>query len=206
MPSPTIKTFLPTTLAVRAARKSLQAVATCAPVIFLILFAMPSQASDRWPEGIDRVVEQQTQSLNAMVRHYSRATADEKSRLLEEMTAVALDRKQILTQQVEENPGLLLRVALPAHLRDRMPIELQDFIEQRLEIQGKLIVFYEDHEGGPRLRYELETVDDRLPLHFKALPPKLLSGTRVRVTGRVQTYRGALELVPSLPYDVDVLK
>jgi len=30
-------------------------------------------------------------------------------------------------------------------------------------------------------------------------------GTRVRVNGRVENYRSNLELVPALPYDVEVL-
>jgi DNA/RNA endonuclease YhcR with UshA esterase domain len=30
-------------------------------------------------------------------------------------------------------------------------------------------------------------------------------GTRVRITGTVQEYRGELEIVPALPYDAEVL-
>jgi hypothetical protein len=168
--------------ACRGPRKLLQTLILCAPVCVLILSVKPSQAADRLPQGIDRVVEQQTQSLVAMARDHSRATADGKSQLLEQMTAIALDRKNILVQQIGDNPGLLLRVALPPQLRNRMPFEVRELLERRLEIEGKLMVSYEDHEDAPRLRYDLETVDNRLPLHFKALPPKLLSNTRVRVT------------------------
>ena len=46
------------------------------------------------------------------------------------------------------------------------------------------------------------TILDRIP---KANPALGTAGTRVRVVGVVQEYRGNLEIVPALPYDVEVL-
>ncbi|MEA3396033.1 MAG: hypothetical protein U9R05_01045, partial [Chloroflexota bacterium] len=55
---------------------------------------------------------------------------------------------------------------------------------------------------GQALVFLWDTVLERVP---QANPALGTPGTRVRVTGVVQEYRGALEVVPTLPYDVEVL-
>lgn len=57
-------------------------------------------------------------------------------------------------------------------------------------------------ETGATKVFIWRTTLDRIP---KANPALGTVGTRVRVVGVVQEYRGSLELVPTLPYDVEVL-
>ena len=52
------------------------------------------------------------------------------------------------------------------------------------EVDGTLEVHYEDSQAGTRLRYYLDTGNERLSLAFARNPPRrLLSGTRVRARG-----------------------
>ena len=57
-------------------------------------------------------------------------------------------------------------------------------------------------ETGATKVFIWRTTLDRIP---KANPALGTVGTRVRVVGVVQEYRGSLEIVPTLPYDVEVL-
>jgi DNA/RNA endonuclease YhcR with UshA esterase domain len=57
-------------------------------------------------------------------------------------------------------------------------------------------------ETGAAPVFIWRTILDRIP---KANPALGTVGTRVRVVGVVQEYRGSLEIVPALPYDVEVL-
>jgi hypothetical protein len=65
-----------------------------------------------------------------------------------------------------------------------MPLEVQAFIERRLELEGELEVVYEDYaDGSHRLRHNLKTDAERIALHFKSPPQGLLSGTPARISG-----------------------
>lgn len=57
-------------------------------------------------------------------------------------------------------------------------------------------------ETGAAPVFIWRTILDRIP---NANPALGTPGTRVRVVGLVQEYRGSLEIVPALPYDVEVL-
>lgn len=57
-------------------------------------------------------------------------------------------------------------------------------------------------ETGAAPVFIWRTILDRIP---KANPALGTPGTRIRVVGVVQEYRGSLEIVPALPYDVEVL-
>jgi len=58
-----------------------------------------------------------------------------------------------------------------------------------------------DETGATKI-FIWRTTLDRIP---NANPALGTVGTRVRVVGVVQEYRGSLEVVPTLPYDVEVL-
>src|SRR5258705_4783164 len=52
------------------------------------------------------------------------------------------------------------------------------------DVDGTLEVHYEDSQAGTRLRYYLDTGNERLSLAFERNPPRhLLTGTRVRARG-----------------------
>lgn len=162
---------------------SFPAIIVCASAIFVAGLAnaapvLPEQASE---------AAQRTQSIVTMAKQYRRAVAEEKADLLEQMVALALERQQLLLQLVEDNPGAVLRVALPAKLRAQLPEEARFYVEQRLELEGTLEVLVEDYENGSqRLRHALRTeLGEQFSLHFASPPPSLVSGKRVRVGGAV---------------------
>lgn len=66
--------------------------------------------------------------------------------------------------------------------------------------QGATLSIFDETGAAPIFIWR--TTLDRIP---KANPALGTVGTRVRVVGLVREYRGRLEIVPTLPYDVEVL-
>src|SRR5690348_7223413 len=127
--------------------------------------------------------ERLTLQLSALHRQYL-AAASGKSQALSRLQAVARTRQQVLTALMESDPGGVLRVAVPASLRAGLPAAVQSSIEQRVQLQGKLEVLYEDSHTSARLRHFLEVGGQRLELKFAQNPPThLLTGAIVRVQG-----------------------
>ncbi len=56
-------------------------------------------------------------------------------------------------------------------------------LEEEMEVEGVLEVMYEDRYDGSRLHYVLDAGGRRFSLHFAADPPKLHTGSWVRVKG-----------------------
>jgi len=71
----------------------------------------------------------------------------------------------------------------------------------RLEANSSGVKIFVGDDTGEIVVFVWRTVLDRIPNNV-ALGEV---GTRVRVNGRVENYRSNLELVPALPYDVEVL-
>lgn len=88
---------------------------------------------------------------------------------------------------------------------------LADHINELVTITGEIInvedagpgvkIWVADETGQVQV-FMWDNVLERVP---QANPALGTPGTRVRVTGEVQEYKGALEVVPTLPYDVEVL-
>jgi len=102
----------------------------------------------------------------------------------------------------------VLRIAVPADLRDSLPPAVQAYVEEKVEAEGILEVLAEDRDQESRLLYFLEAAGERFSLHFVANPPThLQTGSRVRVKGlRVERtlildfgYTGVEILLATLP-------
>lgn len=94
---------------------------------------------------------------------------------------------------------------------DRSIDSLGGHLDELVTISGE-IVNVEDAGSGVKIWVADETGqvqvfiwDNVLARIPQANPALGTPGTRVHVTGRVQEYKGALEVVPTLPYDVEVL-
>ena len=96
------------------------------------------------------------------------------------MLGVAAERHRLLASLIETRPGEVLRVALPADLREGFPVGVRPLIEQRVELEGVVTLLAVDPGG---YFYFLDVASTRVSLHFAAEPPELLTGTRVRVRG-----------------------
>jgi len=71
----------------------------------------------------------------------------------------------------------------------------------RLEGAGSGVKIFVGDDTGEIVVFVWRSILDRIPNNV-ALGEE---GTRVKINGRVENYRSNLELVPSLPYDVEVL-
>ena len=125
-----------------------------------------------------------THSLVGLNNAYQKASPDAKPQALQKLIDATVERQALLAELMENDPGAVLRVAIPARVRNGMPVEVQAFIEQRLEIEGELEVMYEDYaDGSYRLRHTLKADGKRIALHFKSSTPDLLSDTPVKING-----------------------
>ena len=155
-------------------------------ILFIGLFLALSWASPAFSDPGKRAnAEALTHSLVGLNSAYQKAAPAAKSAALQKLTDATVERQALLAELVKTDPGAVLRTAIPSRVRKGMPVEVQAFIEQRLEIEGELEVLYEDYaDGSHRLRHTLKTNNgERISLHFKSNPHGLLSGTEVNASG-----------------------
>jgi DNA/RNA endonuclease YhcR with UshA esterase domain len=98
-----------------------------------------------------------------------------------------------------------------AYALERAIGAIGDTVGQRVTISGQVkrtentdsgIKLFVGDDTGEALVYIWSNILERVPDHEALAAP----GTQVRITGMVQEYRGELEIVPALPYDVEVLE
>lgn len=135
------------------------------------------------PQSTETFVENQTNFLSHLAKRYQKASATQRQELLSQLVSVAKARQKQLAKLMVENPGAVLRVALPASVLAKLPSEVLEKFERRAEMEGTLEVIYEDYEDQHILRHYLVANNERFSLHFKSDPSKLTSGTPVRVRG-----------------------
>ena len=125
-----------------------------------------------------------TKTLIALNARFQAAGRAERAGLSGRLLSVAATRQQALAALLESNPGEVLRVALPAALRSRLPSSVRPYIEREAALEGVLLVLHEDWPGGGRYRHLLDTTSGRYLLHFASRQPThLLTGSRIRVRG-----------------------
>jgi hypothetical protein len=128
--------------------------------------------------------EELTVSLDGLLSQYQKASSFKKEQLLSELEDVAAQRKQILLSLMEDNPGEVLRLALPERVRAGMPDPVKAMLEKRITMEGDLEVLCEDYDDGThRMRYFVKSGKDKFSLYFKGDPPEILSGVHARVNG-----------------------
>lgn len=129
------------------------------------------------------LAEKLTQTIVSFGERYRLATSTERGRILAELTELTQTRRELLSLLVQDDPGAVLRVAVPAAIRERMPARIRDRIEAEGEVEGELETAYEDDDTSSRLVYALRSGGRRLELRFAADFPELPTGARVRVRG-----------------------
>jgi hypothetical protein len=134
--------------------------------------------------GHAKIAEQLTARLTGLLTAYNKASENAKANALDELVAVAEERHALLARLIEDDPGTVLRVALPAKVRNSMPADVRHSLEQSLDLEGELTVLYEEYEDGrARLRHLLNTGGKHIAMHFRDNPPQLLSGEQVVAQG-----------------------
>ncbi|PWT89578.1 MAG: hypothetical protein C5B54_08690, partial [Acidobacteria bacterium] len=134
------------------------------------------RSKDSSPEGL-------THQLVVVNRQYQTANIRQKGKLLSKLLKITAKREQLLADTVQNNAAEALRVALADSLSSTFPAQARDHIEKSVVLEGELEVVYEDYNQHGRLRYFLKIPNQRFSLYFKAHPPVLQTGAKVRVSG-----------------------
>src|SRR5262249_32289444 len=82
------------------------------------------------------------------------------------MVSTAEAREQRLSELIAEQPGLVIRQAIPESQRAALPAAVQSHVEQQQQLTGTLEILHEDGPSGSRYHYFLTRPDERLALHF----------------------------------------
>ncbi|WP_372836219.1 M12 family metallopeptidase, partial [Pontibacterium sp.] len=126
-----------------------------------------------------------TQDLIAQHRTWAQSQGAAKSQAQTNLIAKAEARREFLAELVKTNPEEALRFAIPDEKQVGMPQDVLDKLEQRVEVEGELDVFYEDYEDGSHiLRSFVKTsFGERFELHPVGNTKEMQSGKKVRING-----------------------
>jgi hypothetical protein len=136
------------------------------------------------PSGRNPSAESLTQTLVSLNARYRTAGPAERVRLTNRLLTTAATRWQLLASLMETDPAAVLRVALPARVRSRLPSRVSAYLEKEAQLEGTLEILHEDWPTGGRYRYHLHSTGGRYSLHFaNRQPTHLLTGARIRIRG-----------------------
>ncbi|MCM2277866.1 MAG: NEW3 domain-containing protein [Oligoflexia bacterium] len=128
--------------------------------------------------------EKLTRAIPDLGAAFRAASPSERSARLEVLLAAIAERRALLGVIIGQDPGTVLRLALPESVRSGLPEEVQARLERFEKLQGKLDVRIEDYPGGKsRVTHSLESPGQRTSLHFAGTPPSLQSGVALEATG-----------------------
>lgn len=154
--------------------------AAAAALLAILLVAAGAPA---WAQATSSP-EALTQSLVSLGAQHRAAAPGQQAQTLRNLLNVAADRQKQLLKLVETDPAAVLRVAVPSPVRASLPPQVQAYVEQDVKTDGELQVLHEDWANSSRFSYFLKTsAGERLSLHFAKDAPRLLTGSRVRVSG-----------------------
>lgn len=134
----------------------------------------------------NQAARDQTISLIDAYQAWANAGPGQRGQALSLLLAIARARHDSLAAIIDDDPGEVLRVALPPTMRAGMPPETAGLIEQDDEEDGDLEVLHFDFTDPAANRYDyvLKTPSGRIALNFAADPPtELPTGTHVHAKG-----------------------
>lgn len=155
-------------------------------VILAGFFVTPAGSSFGQPidaDNPDISLEEATHALVGLGAEHKIAPHDRRSLIHDRLLAHAAHRNQRLAALIEKDPQEVLRLAMPARHRAKLPPAVRAHVEQEVTDEGELEVLHEDNDHGGQFHYFLNSGAERVKLHFAAHPPRHHSGTRVRVSG-----------------------
>jgi hypothetical protein len=145
--------------------------------------ATPAPAAEKQSRAQDLTLQ-----LGQSLKVYHQAPSSIKVTLLGNLKNIALERRQLMLDLMDNDPGAALKIVLPNSLQQNLPEALQPLFEQSADLEGELERMFEDHvdRSQSRLRYYLETPHgDHYSIHFAAEPKNLISGSKVKLHGAI---------------------
>ena len=124
----------------------------------------------------------------ALLRHvdaHQRAGYAQKAAAVDALVAAARERRAHLAELATSDPAEVLRVAIPADVRSRLPAEARELVEEAVEAEGELEVLHVDHVDSADDFYvhTLSTDQGRYTLHFAGAAPDAATGAHAKVRG-----------------------
>lgn len=102
-------------------------------------------------------------------------------------TLIAKQRKQLLLNEISNNPESFLRHALSPQTREALPkpLKIQKLIEEELEVKGKWTLIHMDDFSNKRSLniYRIVAGEKTYNLHFTKDPPIISNGATVTIRG-----------------------
>lgn len=150
-----------------------------------MLLADTNHASTSAQTAVDESASARTAELVSLVKRWKNADASQRGALRSPLLAKVEQRRSQLEELIQTKPAEVLRVAIPEDKQQGMPAEVVARLEQRLDLEGELEVFFEDYEDGShKLRHVLKTsFGERFELHFAEPRREWRSGLKVRAQG-----------------------
>ena len=138
-------------------------------------------------KNLKRKIQQKNSDLLVAIDNYKNNDGEAKLRYFSEALMLLKSRQETIAQLADIDSDLATKVAFNNKQRKLIPSELQGFVEQELQLEGALEVFYEDDEKthSSRLRYILNSGNTRTEIKFPnhAFAKRLKDGVKVRANG-----------------------
>lgn len=164
---------------------SLALAALFASIAPSLVLADTAPSSPDAQTAADASASTRTEELVNVVKRWKNADANQRAQLQSQLSGAVEQRRSQLEELIRTKPAEVLRVAIPEDKQKDMPPEVIARLEQRLDLEGELEVFYEDYEDGShKLRHTLKTdFGERFELHFAEARREWRSGLKVRAQG-----------------------
>ncbi|MCH8821292.1 hypothetical protein IID23_02090 [Patescibacteria group bacterium] len=133
----------------------------------------------------NEIVEDQTLKLLSLNSDLKGANSSKKQTVLKQMEDIAKDRENLLSSLIEKDPEEVLKVSIPETVKDELPIKIQSYLENNVELKGALEVLHIDDfdkKEGEFLHF-LQTKKKKYSLYSEEPLPNFISGTNVEVSG-----------------------
>jgi len=146
----------------------------CAAALFVAFVSNAGAANDHGRQSADEqraaaaADAQARRSSNEVLRALKaleRARKTQRAQRERELANAVEERRTAMLELVRADPRGALAIAMPEALRERMPKAIRDRVEQRVELEGRVVgMSIDDHERGiARHPYFLETGDSSAP-------------------------------------------
>lgn len=132
----------------------------------------------------DLNIATQTNRLLGLLNAYNNASDQAKEQALNDLVALAQQRKQSFAAAMRQQPIDAIQAALPISVRNNFPPQAQDFIEQEVALEGNYLLFHgDDFENQQFSNTHILQLDDNseielLPTHEEHMPNP---GGKIRV-------------------------
>lgn len=138
------------------------------------------------PASLRKAAIEKTESLIEAKKQWAKARgASNKASALENLINKAEARRDLLAKLIKNNPAEVLRVAIPDEKQTRLPEEVLELLEQKVEVEGKLEAIYEDYEDGRHELHHFLITDfgERFELFGVDRKLEKLTGKQIRARG-----------------------